>query len=88
MAATFLVFIVLGVGAVAFLVRFFIALGMELGNRHLSGVSRVSPAARNNIPLGTASGNGTNGRRVFAIDEHRNRRIVSTVNMPRRRTIR
>lgn len=79
MSGTFLVFVVLSIGAVAFLVRFFIALCNESRSVQAYRVVRVGPAvyeiqsrraAMNTVPPGSTNGNGTNGRRVSPISAH------------------
>jgi len=78
MSATFLVFAVLSIGAVAFLVRFFIALRHELRGRRSCQVPRVGPnvyevrgwrADRPNGPRGRGNGNQGNGGRMHTVDE-------------------
>jgi hypothetical protein len=87
MSATFLVFAVLGVGAVAFLVRFLIALGKEIRNRRGSRVSRFGPrvyevpdrpADPSNGLRGKGNGNRRSGGRMRVNDQVNVDRIVLT----------
>jgi hypothetical protein len=97
MSANLILFGVLSIGAVAFLVRFFIALCQASRGGRTCQVVRVGPdvyeirsrrAVRQTVPLEQERESGTNGWRVYEIDERRNRRIVSTANKPQRRIIR